>query len=59
MEGEVKDLGFANGWGKNTPEIVKECDKQGHRGWSRKVGNCLTEFGCGICAYKYLVDSSD
>lgn len=52
-------LGYANGWERGkTPEIVIECDKLGHQRWSRKSGNCETEFGCEICHYHYFVDSS-
>lgn len=53
-----RDLGYANGW-KETPEIVKECEKKGHVKYSQNVGKCLTEHGCGACHYIYLVDSSD
>lgn len=59
---DMKDLGYANGW-KETPEIVKKCNslrKQDvtHTGWCRRVGNCLHEYGCDVCGYFYLVDSS-
>ena len=50
------DLGYANGWGKETPEIVQKCP---HREESRSVGRCLREYYCLICGFKYLVDSSD
>lgn len=54
------DLGYANGWGRgNTPEIVKICEDMKHLGYSKNVGKCLTEYGCEICNYHYLVDSSD
>lgn len=55
MDKEVVDLGFANGW-KNTPEIVRNCT---HGQYREAVGSCLTEYGCEVCGYKYLVDSSD
>ena len=56
----MTDLGYANGW-KETPEIVKNCRPHPtqHPGYYVKlVGNCLTEYGCTECGYKYLVDSS-
>jgi hypothetical protein len=54
------DLGYANGWetGKS-PDIVKDCMEADHRRYSKSVGRCLTEYGCEICNYHYLVDSSD
>ncbi len=54
---QSKDLGYANGWSE-TPEIIKECEKQHHKQYSHNVGNCLTEYGCGACKYSYMVDSS-
>jgi hypothetical protein len=53
---ELKSLGYANGWGDSTPELVAKCE---HVGYTKNIGNCLNEFGCEICGYKYLVDSSD
>lgn len=52
---ELKDLGYANSW-KETPEIVERCKCVG---WIRNIGRCLNEYGCSICGYKYIVDSSD
>jgi len=54
----LEHLGYANGWDK-TPEIVHECREKGHLGYAGNVGRCLTEYGCEVCGYKYLVDSSD
>jgi len=54
----MKDLGYSNGWDK-TPEIVHECREKGHLGYAGNVGKCKTEYGCEVCGYKYLVDSSD
>jgi len=54
----MQDLGYVNGWEK-TPDIVHECREKGHLGYRKTVGNCLREIGCEICAYKYLIDSSD
>lgn len=60
---EIKDLGWANGWGK-TPDIVKDCrdsrekgedhDMQGHSG-----GRCVSVTTCNTCGYTYRIDSSD
>ena len=47
---QSKDLGYANGWAE-TPEIVKDCDTQGHKQYSHNVGKCLTECGCVACRY--------
>jgi hypothetical protein len=58
MKEEMNDLGYANGW-RDTPEEVQKCNDLGHRGYSINRGNCLNEYGCEICGYKYLVDSSD
>lgn len=54
----TKDLGYANGW-EDTPEIVEQCEAEGHSQYKQGVGRCLMEYGCWICDYKYLVDSSD
>jgi hypothetical protein len=63
MKGEGKkvpvSLGYANGWGSKTPEIVLECEKLGHRQYSKNEGRCLNRYGCEICGYYYLIDSSD
>ena len=57
---ESKSLGYMNGWGRgNTPEIVLKCQKLGHQQYSTNEGRCLTKFGCEICGFYYLVDSSD
>ena len=52
------DLGYANGWEK-TPPIVEACKALGHVQGSRNEGNCLTRYGCDLCGFTYLVDSSD
>jgi hypothetical protein len=56
---DILNLGYANGWGKNTQEIVVHCEEEGHKCYSINVGKCLTKCGCEICNYTYLVDSSD
>lgn len=55
------DCGYTNGWGRGkTPEIVKKCEEElKHKGYSKNVGRCLTEYGCKICGYTYLIDSGD
>lgn len=53
------DLGWANGW-KEEPEIVRECQKQGHEtrqishDWYGLHNECI----CDICKYIYHYDSS-
>lgn len=54
----MKDLSYANGW-KETPEIVKKCEKLGHKKEFKTIGRCLTEYYCHICDYKYKIDSGD
>ena len=53
------NLGMMNGWGRNTPEIFKKCQKQKHKLTQKNIGRCLTEYTCPICGYSYEVDSSD
>lgn len=55
---ERKDFGYANGW-KETPTEVVMCGELGHEIWIRNEGKCLNKYGCDICGYTYLVDSSD
>jgi hypothetical protein len=58
---ELKDLGWANGWGEETPEIVRICRKLHHRppdvdhSGNRGLDNQVT---CRICGYTYHYDSS-
>jgi hypothetical protein len=54
---DYRDLGYANGW-KNTPDIVEKCRKKKHSISGVTVSNCLHEYFCDICKYKYQVDSS-
>lgn len=56
---ETSDLGYANGWGDDVPEIVKNCKKAGHARRQDVIGRCLHEISCAICNYKFKVDSSD
>jgi hypothetical protein len=53
-----ESFGYANGW-KEVPPYIKKCEELGHKKYSKSVGRCLTECGCEICGYTYLVDSSD
>ena len=55
---DTVDLGYANGW-KDTPKILRTCNKRKHFMYIKTVGKCLNEYGCELCGYKYLVDSSD
>ena len=57
-ENTFVDLGTANGW-IETPDLIKHCVEKKHSPKQTGVGKCLTEVKCGICMYKYLIDSSD
>ena len=52
------NFGTANGW-LETPELVKRCVAKKHSPKQTGVGRCMTEVKCGLCKYKYLIDSSD
>lgn len=55
---------WANGWGDEQPEIVKNCthtrDKNGNgkRSYDLNSRGMLTIYLCDVCKYYYLVDSS-
>jgi hypothetical protein len=58
------DLGYANGWGKNAPKEVIDCEidtkKNGQHKWEVvNAGRCVTKYTCLTCGYTYKVDSSD
>ncbi len=61
-EPKVKNLGWANGW-KEDPEIVKECERLGHKPSNVDVGpphrGLEHVVRCDICGYVYRYDSSD
>jgi len=56
---EIICLGWANGWGSDTPEIVKNCESKGHHQEASNSGRCITIYRCRECGYYYRVDSSD
>lgn len=52
--------GCANGWGDNTPEIVKIADNDAESYYeSYNIGHCLTKYVCHKYKFYYTVDSSD
>lgn len=54
----MKNLGYANGWGGKTPEIVKECRKKNHQPVHTKtMERCVEMVGCDDCGYYYKIDS--
>ena len=55
---ELKDFGWANGWGGNTPALVEECRSKNHVRESKDIGLCAHEVWCRQCGYKYKYDSS-
>jgi transposase-like protein len=58
FETEMTDYGYANGW-VSTPELVKECEAKKHSKIKYIRSNCLTEYECPTCGYKYKIDSGD
>lgn len=57
----MKNLGYMNEWYKEDLErdnILLECENENHELSKEIIGNCLTEYTCEICGYKYRVDSS-
>lgn len=54
----MKDLGYANGFGKNWPKVVKQCQAKFHRLSVEKTNNkCVVKYSCAKCDYSYKVDS--
>lgn len=54
----MKNLGYINGWGGKTPEIVKECQRLKHNPPQEKTAmRCVEVVGCEICNYVYYIDS--
>ena len=55
-----ESVGCANGWGDNTPEIVKIADADSDCFYeSYSVGHCMTKYVCHKYKFYYTVDSSD
>lgn len=55
----MKNLGYANGWGKKTPKIVEECDAAGHKKeYPKSYQRCVTIIRCPICKYQFKIDST-
>ena len=54
----IRNLGCANGWGKD-PDIVVRCNALKHRTESMEEARCLTRVTCRTCGYSYTYDSSD
>jgi hypothetical protein len=63
MTEQRKDLGWANGWRADPPEVTR-CRVAGHRMQSAdiaaiKMRGLDTLYWCDICKIQYHVDSSD
>jgi hypothetical protein len=60
----VTDFGWANGWGDQTPELVRKCRELGHEVYDKSDApgvpyRCHTNtVRCDICGYRYKYDSS-
>lgn len=54
----MSDLGYANGWGDDVPQIRLNCKASGHVTQEETIGRCLREVRCEVCNYKFKVDSS-
>ena len=55
-----ESVGCANGWGDDTPEIVKVADADSDCFYeSYSVGRCMTKYVCHKYKFYYTVDSSD
>ena len=56
-------LGYANNWPNYTNALVEQCRaaQHGPKGLrsSQTVGNCVREYSCSTCGYRYRVDSGD
>ena len=62
MEPKVINLGWANSWGSNEPEIVKKCKELNHKtiyiNHDLSMHGLDNEVRCDICGYVYHHDSS-
>ena len=56
---EYTNLGYVNGWGRNTPQAYVDCANKGHKHRSESEGKCLTREYCTICKIEWRIDSSD
>ena len=56
------DLGWANGWGREVPQIVKQCKELGHRPKECNLDPTMHGLDhkviCAKCGYVYHYDSS-
>lgn len=60
----MKNLGYENGWGSSTPQIVLDCRKaiaagEKHDKETVETGRCLSQTTCKTCGYTYSTDSGD
>ena len=54
----MKNLGYINGWGGKTPEIVKKCREKKHQpAHTKTTMRCVEMVGCELCCYYYKIDS--
>ena len=53
----IQSLGYANSWGDNVPDIVKNCKHI--KKYNETIKRNVTSVTCEICGYTYKVDSSD
>lgn len=53
----LKSLGYANSWGDNVPDIVKNCKHT--KKHNKTIERNVMAVTCEICGYTYKVDSSD
>jgi len=53
----IQSLGYANSWGDNVPDIVKNCKHT--KKHNKTIERNVTSVTCEICGYTYKVDSSD
>lgn len=55
----MKNLGYANGFGKIWPKEITDCKALNHPITSKKTGNCVWKYSCDKCGYYYKIDSGD
>lgn len=57
---ELKDLGWANGWGEDPAEYAKhKTEGAKHPVKTSTEGSCVTRYTCEVCGITWRVDSSD